>query len=108
AGHGLDASRAVPVASNLLSAEQKAGFVQHLRDDYQRIRTQHAGPALRLLSLEEARANAPSLTYATLATPEITARRHLTSAPIDPAANDAAGVSSISLEEIVPFIDWTP
>jgi 5-methyltetrahydrofolate--homocysteine methyltransferase len=106
--HVLDASRAVPVASSLLSLEQKGGFVRQLREDYQRLRTQHAGPTVRLLSLDEARANAPKLAYENLSTPEFTGVRTLTSAPIAPGQKEAVGTSVISLEEIVPFIDWTP
>ena len=41
--HVLDASRAVPVASSLLSADGKAPFVKQLRADYEKARAQHAG-----------------------------------------------------------------
>ena len=43
--HVLDASRAVPVASSLLSADQKPAFVKQLRDDYEKLRQQHSGSA---------------------------------------------------------------
>ena len=54
-----DASRAVGVASNLLSDELKDAYVAEVADDYEKIRAQHAakkGPAL--IPLAAARANA--------------------------------------------------
>src|SRR5258708_24326627 len=53
-----DASRAVGVASNLLSGELKDAYVAEVALDYEKIRAQHAakkGPTL--ISLEAARAN---------------------------------------------------
>src|SRR5438093_8593701 len=54
-----DASRAVSVASNLLSESLKTAYVSGVASDYEKIRAQHAskkGPAL--ISLAAARANA--------------------------------------------------
>jgi 5-methyltetrahydrofolate--homocysteine methyltransferase len=54
-----DASRAVGVASNLLSDELKSAYVAELAVDYEKLRIQHAnrkGPTL--VTLEAARANA--------------------------------------------------
>jgi 5-methyltetrahydrofolate--homocysteine methyltransferase len=68
--HVLDASRAVPVVSNLLSPEQKLVFVQQLRDEYERLRQHHRGTQTKLLSLAEARVRAPKLSYDDLPQPE--------------------------------------
>jgi 5-methyltetrahydrofolate--homocysteine methyltransferase len=56
--HVLDASRAVGVASQLLSDTQRDGFVESTAKDYQHVRDLRAGkdPSV-LLSLEDARAN---------------------------------------------------
>ncbi|MEJ6010730.1 methionine synthase [Novosphingobium aquae] len=56
--HVLDASRAVGVASQLLSDTQAEGFIRTTADDYQHIRDVRAGkePTV-LLSIEDARAN---------------------------------------------------
>ena len=62
--------RAVPVVSNLVSPEQKPTFVRQIRDEYDRVRAQHAGRKQPLLTLEEARANAPKLSYDDLPQPE--------------------------------------
>ena len=57
--HVLDASRAVGVASQLLSDTQAEGFIQSVGDEYQHIRDVRAGKdASILLSLADARANA--------------------------------------------------
>ena len=57
--HVLDASRAVGVASHLLSDTQRDGFVETTAADYQHVRDVRAGKeASILLSLEDARANA--------------------------------------------------
>ncbi len=119
--HVLDASRAVPVMTSLLSKDGKAPFVKQLREDYEKLRAQHAGSVAKLLSLEAARANAPKLKYDDLPKPEFTGVRVLSSNPIvgddvrsltaTPNESDRASsrrLLQVSVEELVPFIDWTP
>ena len=91
--HVLDASRAVPVASSLLSGDQKPAFVTQLRADYEKLRQQHSGQQVKLLSLETARANAAKLKFDDLPKPEFTGVRVL---------------DDVSLETLRDFIDWTP
>ncbi len=102
--HVLDASRAVPVMTSLLSKDGKAPFVKQLRDDYEKLRAQHAGSVTKLLSLEAARANAPRLKFDDLPKPEFVGTSVLSSGK-SPIANRQ---SPISLADLVPFIDWTP
>jgi 5-methyltetrahydrofolate--homocysteine methyltransferase len=90
--HVLDASRAVPVASSLISGEQKPKFAAQVREEYEKLRTQHAGPKAKLLGLEQARANAPKLKYDDLPNPEFTGGKTITP----------------SLDELTKYIDWTP
>jgi 5-methyltetrahydrofolate--homocysteine methyltransferase len=90
--HVLDASRAVPVASSLISSENKPKFAAQVRDEYEKLRSQHAGPKVKLISLEQARANAPKLKYDDLPQPEFAGGR--TIAP--------------SLKELIEVIDWSP
>ena len=112
--HVLDASRAVPVTSSLLSKDGKAAFVKQLRADYEKLREQHAGSAVKLLSLEAARANAPKLKYDDLPKPGFTGVRTLSSGVFNAGKCDCgsshghSGAFSVSIEELVPFIDWTP
>jgi len=68
--HVLDASRAVPVVSSLISAELKPDFIQQIRAEYDRVRATHSGQQTKLLSIEEARTNAPKLSYDDLPRPE--------------------------------------
>jgi 5-methyltetrahydrofolate--homocysteine methyltransferase len=112
--HVLDASRAVPVTSSLLSKDGKATFVKQLREDYEKLRLQHAGTQVKLLSLEAARANAPKLKYDDLPKPEFTGVRTLSSEKFNSGKCDCgsshghAGAFSVFIEDLVPFIDWTP
>ncbi|NBV24745.1 MAG: methionine synthase [Proteobacteria bacterium] len=91
--HVLDASRAVPVTTSLLSKDGKAEFVRQHRAEYERLREQHAGKQAKLLPLAQARANAPKLKFDDLPKPEFTGVRVL---------------EQPSLETIAQFIDWTP
>jgi len=91
--HVLDASRAVPVASSLLSSEQKADFVKQLHDDYERLREQHGGNRPTLLPLEKVRANGAKLKFDDLPKPEFTGVRVL---------------EDVSLATLRDFIDWSP
>jgi len=103
--HVLDASRAVPVVSQLLSAEQKPAFVAALRADYEQARAHHAGRRQSLLTLAQARANAPKLRYDDLPQPEFTGVRVLCSRPYEGGTDAAA---PFRLADLVPFIDWSP
>ncbi|MBU6182316.1 MAG: methionine synthase [Verrucomicrobia bacterium] len=96
--HVLDASRSVNVASALLNPEQKPAFLGQLADDYEKLRTEHAGrqTAKAMLPLAEAIANAPKLSHDGIAVPEKTG-----------VAIFESG-KNIALRDLVPFIDWSP
>ena len=112
--HVLDASRAVPVTTSLLSRDNKAAFVKKHREEYEKVRASHSNQVVKLLSLEAARANAPKLNYDDLPKPEFTGIRTLSSGSFNAAKCDCgsphghAGAFAVSLEEVVPLIDWTP
>ncbi len=112
--HVLDASRAVPVTSSLLSKDGKEAFVKQLREDYDKARATHSNSTAKLLSLAAARANAPKLNFEQLPSPGFTGIRTLSSGEFDAGRCDCgsshghAGAFAISLEELVPLIDWTP
>jgi len=93
--HVLDASRAVPVTTSLLSEDGKEAFVSQHRADYERIRKAHLAPKPKLLPIEAARARRSPIEWRIedLPTPEFTGVRVLDKFPL------------ATLRE---FIDWTP
>src|SRR4029079_13424050 len=54
--HVLDASRAVPVTTTLLSADSKPAFVAKHRAEYEDLRKLHGTPRHKLVRLADARA----------------------------------------------------
>lgn len=98
--HVLDASRAVNVASSLLSPDQKPTFLANLESDYEKLRVEHAGrqAGKPMLPLQEAIANAPKLSHDNIAVPEQTG--------VVVFESKASG--NISLKDLIPFIDWSP
>ncbi len=116
--HVLDASRAVPAVSQLLHPDRKAAFVQQVRDDYERLRAQHRGLRPQLLSLEQARARAPKLSYDDLPQPVFLGLRTIATRssppPTDPPVPERPEPPStiphcpITLADLVPYIDWSP
>jgi 5-methyltetrahydrofolate--homocysteine methyltransferase len=98
--HVIDASRAVPVVSSLLSAGNRAPFARQVADEYERLRARHTAQSQKLLPIEAARANAPQLTYNDLPRPAFTGVRVLSAG--------AAPGSAVSVRTLVPYIDWSP
>jgi 5-methyltetrahydrofolate--homocysteine methyltransferase len=98
--HVLDASRAVNVASSLLNPEQKPKFLASLESDYETLRIQHAGrqAGKPMLPLHEATANAPKLSHDNIAVPAQTGA----------VVFDSKKLGNVSLNDLIPFIDWTP
>jgi 5-methyltetrahydrofolate--homocysteine methyltransferase len=124
--HVLDASRAVPVVGSLISPDLKAGFVQKVRDEYERVRAQHAGQQQKLIPLAQARQSAPKLSYDNLPQPKFTGVRVLSTDSRSPIAHHPSSIthhpspiahrpspiahrpSPIALSDLIPFIDWSP
>ncbi|XXX76789.1 methionine synthase [Sorangium sp. So ce134] len=93
--HVVDASRAVPVTTSLLSEEGKPAFVAQHRAEYEKLRKLHAAPRHKLVSLEAARANRTRIEWRAedLPVPEFTGARVLEDFP---------------LAVLREYIDWTP
>ncbi|MCC7039812.1 MAG: methionine synthase [Burkholderiales bacterium] len=91
-----DASRAVGVASSLLSDELKDAYVAEVAADYEKIRRQHAGKkGPKLVTLAAARANAVVTDWSTYAPPvPRTVGRH--------------EFRDVPIAELVELIDWGP
>jgi 5-methyltetrahydrofolate--homocysteine methyltransferase len=93
--HVLDASRAVPVTTSLLSEDGKADFVTQHRAEYEALRHAHAAPRQQVVSLDVARARRTPIEWRAedLPTPESLGVRVLNNFPL------------ATLRE---FIDWSP
>ncbi|MCK6389791.1 MAG: methionine synthase [Azonexus sp.] len=89
-----DASRAVGVATKLLSIDQRAGYHAEIAAEYAAVRTEHAGrKGATLVSLAEARTN------------RFTWNGDVT--PVKPAQLGRQTLD-IPLADLVPYIDWSP
>ena len=95
--HVLDASRAVGVVSSLISREHRAKFAETNADEQEQARVQHAGKRAQkaMLTLEEARRHRTAIDWGDgqIAKPSFMGVRALPNYP---------------LEELVPYIDWSP
>ena len=94
--HVNDASRAVTVASNLLQAETKEGYVKAIREEYDKLRDGYLNRSKdkNFHTIESARKNKLQLDW-----------KNFT--PVKP---NFIGVKKVEFElsELVDFIDWTP
>ncbi len=93
--HVLDASRAVPVTTSLLSDDGKPAFIAQYRADYEALRKAHSAPRLQVVSLETARSRRTPIEWRAedLPVPAFTGIRVLKNFP---------------LATLRDFIDWTP
>jgi 5-methyltetrahydrofolate--homocysteine methyltransferase len=95
--HVLDASRSVPVASELISLETRGAFKTKMKDEYVKMRKDHESrqQAKNYISLIEARKNKVNIDWSTasLTKPTFLGKKVFLNYP---------------LEEIRKYIDWTP
>ncbi|HTP40415.1 MAG TPA: methionine synthase [Steroidobacteraceae bacterium] len=92
-----DASRAVGVCQNLVSPEGRAPFVARIKAEHATRREQHAGKRSRgpQFTLQQARDDAPRFDWQQYRPPV-------------PRLLGVRSFDDYSLEELVPYIDWTP
>jgi 5-methyltetrahydrofolate--homocysteine methyltransferase len=93
--HVLDASRAVPVTTSLLSDDGKAAFVIQHRADYEALRKAHAAPRLSVVPLATARERR---------TPIVWREEDLAV----PSFNGVRVLDNFPLATLREFIDWSP
>ncbi len=93
--HVLDASRAVPVTTSLLSVEGKPEFVAQYLAEYEALRKAHSAPRQSVVSLDTARARRTPIEWRAedLPVPSFTGVRVLDNFP---------------LATLRDFIDWSP
>jgi 5-methyltetrahydrofolate--homocysteine methyltransferase len=93
--HVLDASRAVPVTTSLLSEEGKPAFVAQHRADYEALRRAHSAPRQKVVSLETARTRRTPIKWCAEDLPV-------------PAFTGVHVLDNFPLATLRDFIDWTP
>jgi 5-methyltetrahydrofolate--homocysteine methyltransferase len=93
--HVLDASRAVPVTTSLLSEDGNATFVTEYRAEYEAIRKAHSAPRQPVVSLETARARRTPIEW------------RAEDLPV-PAFTGVRVLDNFSLGTLREFIDWSP
>jgi len=95
--HVLDASKSVPVASSLLSKDQKDGFFKNIKSEYLKAREDHASRRedKEYLSYTEARANKLKIDWSnfSVTTPKLIGNQYF---------------EEFDIAEIRKYIDWTP
>ncbi|HXX68778.1 MAG TPA: methionine synthase [Polyangiaceae bacterium] len=93
--HVLDASRAVPVTTSLLSEDGRDAFIAQYREEYAQVRRAHSGAKHKLVTLEAARANRTRIAWRE----QDIAR---------PASIGAHVIADVPLAVLRDYIDWTP
>ncbi len=95
--HVLDASRSVSVCSNLMNAELRDSYIQNVKEEYAKAREAHLNKRSdkRYKSIREARENRFKINLNGAIAPP-------------PSFLGTKVFSDFPLEELVPYIDWTP
>ena len=93
--HIVDASRAVPVTTSLLSEEGKSTFVAQHRADYAAVRKAHAAPKQTTISLAAARSRRTPIVWRAEDIPS-------------PSFTGGRTLSDFPLARLREFIDWSP
>jgi 5-methyltetrahydrofolate--homocysteine methyltransferase len=93
--HVLDASRAVPVTTSLLSDDGRDAFIAEVAADYESLRRTHAAPRAALVPIADARHRRAPIEWRAedLPIPDFTGVRVLNNFP---------------LETLRAYIDWSP
>ncbi|MDB5287457.1 MAG: hypothetical protein JWR05_2406 [Mucilaginibacter sp.] len=95
--HVLDASRSVTVCSSLMNKDNRDAYIQGIKDEYAKAREAHANKKSdkRFVSIEEARGQRCEINLNG-------------SVPPKPTLTGTKVFEAYPLEELVPYIDWTP
>ncbi|WP_438269519.1 methionine synthase [Neptunomonas phycophila] len=95
--HVTNASRAVGVASALLSKDRKSSYIKEIKEDYQKARDRHAARQndKRRVSLEAARNNKFVADWDNFT-------------PVKPAQLGVQVIDNLDLNLLREFIDWSP
>jgi len=95
--HVLDASKSIPVLGQLLNDKLKPFFVEQIQSDYERIRRQFesAQKEKHQIPLQQARSNRYVISWDSYSPPV-------------PSFKGVKVLSSVPIDTLIPYIDWTP
>ena len=95
--HVLDASRSVTVCSNLMNRDTRDNYIQTIKDEYEKAREAHLNKRSdkRFVSIEDARSQKLELELNSSVAPK-------------PKFTGTKVFEAYPLEELMPYIDWTP
>jgi 5-methyltetrahydrofolate--homocysteine methyltransferase len=95
--HVLDASRSVTVCSSLMNKDNRDAYINGIKDEYAKAREAHANKKSdkRFVSIEEARGQRCEINLNGSVAPK-------------PTLIGTKVFEAYPLEELVPYIDWTP
>lgn len=95
--HVLDASRSVTVCSSLMNKEQRGPYISGIKDEYARAREAHLNKRSdkRFVKIDEARKSKFQISLDGDIAPK-------------PTFTGTKVFEAYPLEELVPYIDWTP
>ncbi|MGZ3944038.1 MAG: methionine synthase [Mucilaginibacter sp.] len=95
--HVLDASRSVTVCSSLMSRDNRDAYIQGIKDEYAKAREAHLNKRSdkRFVSIDEARNGKFQISLDGDVAPR-------------PAFTGTKVIADYPLEELLPYIDWTP
>ncbi|WP_462266977.1 methionine synthase [Mucilaginibacter sp.] len=95
--HVLDASRSVTVCSSLMSRENREGYMQGIRAEYDKAREAHLNKKSdkRFVSIEQAREQKFQISLDG-------------DVAVKPTFTGTKVIEAYPLEELLPYIDWTP
>jgi len=105
-----DASRAVGVAQNLVSEDNKAAYVAEVKAEYEKVREMHAGKQRKTewLTLEQARANKIAIDWAGYVPPRPAIINELSHGGGQDSGHAQLVFNDFPLGDLVDYIDWTP
>jgi 5-methyltetrahydrofolate--homocysteine methyltransferase len=95
--HVLDASRSVPVTSELINPASREAFKQKIKNEYQALRKDHESrqQTKNYITLAEARNNPVKIDWSSIP-------------PVRPSLTGRKEFINFPLQEIRKYIDWTP
>ncbi|TAE40751.1 MAG: methionine synthase [Sphingobacteriales bacterium] len=107
--HVLDASRSVGVCSNLLNTETKTSYIEGIKDDYHQTREAYNAKKVdkKFMPIAVARNSNFKISFTSTPSPSERAGERI-EMPKAPTFTGTKVLNNFPLEDLVPYIDWSP